>query len=96
MVERLVPELNPDDERQVADYMAALASSTLASLPEPASAETLWVRAHLVERWKAERRAQRPLDAFESVHVGLGLVAAAVLLFWAAPLLSHTLNFIRP
>jgi hypothetical protein len=56
-------------------------------VPALPGADVVWVKAQLVRRWEAERRIERPLEAMQSVHIALGLVAAVVLLVWSAPLL---------
>jgi hypothetical protein len=96
MVERLIRQLTADEERRVAEYMSSLASSTIAAAPAPQAASAIWVKAQLLSRWDAERKAMRPLDAIEPVQIGLGLVAAAVLLMWSAPALMSSLAFLRP
>jgi hypothetical protein len=63
---------------------AAFYERTVPALP---GADVVWVKAQLVRRWEAERRIERPLEAMQSVHIALGLVAAVVLLVWSAPLL---------
>jgi hypothetical protein len=95
MVERFLPGLDADEERHVADFMSALATATAASVPPLQGADAVWVRAHLLSRWEAERRAQRPLDAMERVQIGLGLVAAVVLFVWSTPLLMSSFDFMR-
>ncbi len=94
MVERFLPQLNDDDERNVAEYMATLAAATIAAAPMPASADVLWLKAQLLKRWEAERKAQRPLDAMEPVQIGLGLVAAVVLMAWSVPALVRSFSFL--
>ena len=96
MVERLMARLTADEERRVAEFMATLASSTMAAAPAPPAASAIWVRAQLLSRWDAERKATRPLDVIEPLQIGLGLVAAAVLLMWSAPALMSSLAFLRP
>jgi hypothetical protein len=96
MVERLMPRLTVDEERRVAEYMSSLASSTVAAAAAPQAASAVWVKAQLLRRWDAERKATRALDAIEPLQIGLGLVAAAVLLMWSAPALMSSLAFLRP
>ena len=88
VVDRLLPPtVTDDEERELARYMSGLATDTLAHVPALPAADVVWVKAQLVRRWEAERRIERPLEAMQSVHIGLGLVAAVVLLVWTAPLL---------
>lgn len=96
MVERLVPQLTADEERRIAEFMASLASATITAAPAPPAASSVWVKAQLLSRWDAERKATRPLDVIEPLQIGLGLVAAAVLLMWSAPALMSSLAFLRP
>ena len=79
----------------VAGFMSRFAASTIAAAPVPA-ADLVWLKASLVHRWNAERQAQRPLDAMQSIHIGLGLVAAVVLFVWSAPALLTALNALQP
>lgn len=95
MVERFLPELDDEDERRVADYMSTLAAATPASMRALPAGEAIWVKAQLLRRWEAERQAQRPLDAMEPVQIGLGFVAAVVLLVWSAPVLMRSLEFLQ-
>jgi hypothetical protein len=88
VVDRLLPPtVTDDDERDLARYMSGLAADTLARVPALPGADVVWVKAQLVRRWEAERRIERPLEAMQSMHIALGLVAAVVLLVWSAPLL---------
>ena len=96
MVERLLPDISETEGRALTDYMSELGTATLAAVPAMPQAELVWVKAALVRRWEAERQAQRPLDAMQSVHIGLGLVAALVLLTWSAPALLRSLTALQP
>lgn len=95
MVERVMPELTGDEERRVAEYMSSLASATMSVAPAPPPAGVLWVKAQLLSRWEAERKAVRSLDAIEPLQIGLGLVAAAVLLVWSGPVLLSSFSFLQ-
>ena len=95
MVDRLLPRLTDTDERAVDSFMSGLASATTGVAAVPA-ADLVWLKASLVRRWDAERRAQRPLDTMQSVHIGFGLVAAVVLFVWSAPTLLTALTSLRP
>ena len=80
--------LNPEEERAVAAFMSRLAKLRI---PNPESripaATTLWSKAKLIQRWEAERRAQRPLDIMQPIEIVGGLVAAGLLLYWSLPYL---------
>jgi len=78
------PELEDDDERMVAAFMARVAALPAANvtLPDPMP---LWWKGQLVRRWEAERQAQQPLDVMERVEIAAGLAAAAGLLLWVTP-----------
>lgn len=75
-------DLNPDEERAVAALMSRVANLRI---PDPGSrnpdAAVLWSKARLIQRWEAERRAQRPLDIMQPIEIAGGLVAAGVLLY---------------
>jgi hypothetical protein len=83
----LLPPVTDAEERELVRYMSGLAADTLARVPELPGADALWLKAQLVRRWEAQRRIERPLETMQSLHIGLGLVAAVVLLVWTAPLL---------
>jgi hypothetical protein len=81
-------DLNPDEERAVAAFMSRVANLRI---PDPDSrirdATALWSKARLIQRWEAERRAQRPLDIMQRIEMVGGLVAAGLLLYWSLPYL---------
>jgi hypothetical protein len=52
---------------------------TEAPLPDPTY---LWWKAELLRRWDAQQRVTAPIEIGEQVQMGLGLIAAAGLLFW--------------
>jgi hypothetical protein len=82
---------NRDDEQVVVEYMTRLANSVpgrMSQVPDPA---VLWVKAQMLKRWDAERRAQAPLDVMEPVQIAAGLAAAAVLFVWSFPSLIQAL-----
>ena len=80
-----------DDERVVVEYMTRLADATpvrASQVPDPG---VLWVKAQMLKRWDAERRAQAPLDVMEPIQIAVGVAAAAVLFVWSLPSLIQTL-----
>jgi hypothetical protein len=81
-------DLKPEEERTVAAFMSRVATLRV---PSPASripdAAALWSKAKLIQRWEAERRAQRPLDIMQPIEIAGGLVAAGLLLYWSLPYL---------
>ncbi len=95
MAEHLRPQPTDTENLAIAGFMSRLAASTIAAAPVPA-ADLVWLKASLVRRWNAERQAQRPLDTMQSVHIGLGLVAAVVLFVWSAPALLTVLTALQP
>lgn len=79
-------DLGEDDERAVAAFMKRLAAlPPPAGLPDPAQ---LWLKARLLRKWDAERRAQRPLDWMHPIEIVGELLAAGLLLYWSLPFLS--------
>ena len=54
------------------------------SVQDPAR---LWWKAQLLKKWKAERRAQLPLDVMHPIEIAGGLVAAGLMLYWSLPYL---------
>jgi hypothetical protein len=81
-------DLNRDEERAVAAFMSRVANLRIPSpgsrIPDPVA---LWCKAQLIQRWEAERRAQRPLDIMQPIEIAGGLVAAGLLLYWSLPYL---------
>jgi hypothetical protein len=92
MVEWLLGAMSADEEEHVAAYMSRLSQAASRHVPSLPSAELGWVKAHMLERWAAERRAQAPLDAMEPLQIGAGLVAAGILLFWSLPALLRVIS----
>jgi hypothetical protein len=84
-----------EDETVVADYMSRLASVQSSASARLPGADVLWVKAQLLRRWDAERKAQAPLDLMEPVQVAVGLAAVAVLLVWSLPSLQQALALLR-
>jgi hypothetical protein len=86
MTERF--DLDADEEGAVAAFMSRVANLRIpdpgSRLPDPVA---LWTKAKLLQRWDAERRAQRPLDIMQPIEIAGGLVAAGLLLYWSLPYL---------
>ena len=80
-----------DDEEAVVDYMKKLANTVPHRTSQVPDASVLWVKAQMLRRWDAERKAQAPLDVMEPVQIAAGLVAAAVLFVWSLPSLLQAL-----
>jgi hypothetical protein len=82
-------EWTDDDERVVSGFMQRVAAlPSLAPMRDPMQ---LWWKAQLLQRWDASRRVQAPLDVAERVEIVAGLVAAGVLVTWAAPTVGRLL-----
>jgi hypothetical protein len=75
-------DLDDAEEKAVADFMSQIANLRV---PDPGTripgTVELWCTAKLIERWEAERRAQRPLDIMQRIEIAGGLVAAGLLLY---------------
>jgi hypothetical protein len=80
-----------DDEQLVVDYMKKLANPLPQRTSQVPDAGMLWVKAQMLRRWDAERKAQAPLDVMEPVQIAAGLAAAAVLFVWSLPSLLQVL-----
>ena len=79
-----------DDDQAVVEYMTRLANAAppqVSQVPDPA---VLWVKAQMLRRWDAERKAQAPLDVMEPIQIAAGVAAAAVLFVWSLPSLIQT------
>lgn len=84
-----------DGEQVIADYMSRLAGAPTPESPTLPDADALWLKAELLKRWDAERKAEAPLDLMEPVQIVVGLAAAAVLLVWSLPSLIRALALLR-
>jgi hypothetical protein len=85
---------DPDDAEDddiVAEYMHRLANATPAKMSQAPAASVLWVKAQMLRRWDAERKAQAPLDVMEPIQIAAAIAAAAVLFVWSLPSLIQTL-----
>jgi hypothetical protein len=91
MLEWLLRTMTADEEQDVAAYMSRLAHATNQAARLP-TVDLLWVKAQMLERWEAERRAQAPLDVMEPFQIAAGLVAAGILLFWSLPALIRVIS----
>ena len=80
-----------DDEEAVVDYMKKLANTVPHRTSQVPDASVLWVKAQMLRRWDAERKAQAPLDVMEPVQIAAGLVAAAVLFVRSLPSLLQAI-----
>ena len=80
-----------DDERVIDEYMTRLADAVPARMSQVPAPNVLWVKAQMLRRWDAERKAQTPLDVMEPVQIGAGLAAAAVLFVWSFPSLLQAI-----
>src|SRR5688572_7724161 len=92
MVEWLLRIMSADEEQDVAAYMSRLATASIRHASRLPTADVLWVKAQMLERWEAERRVQAPLDVMEPFQIGAGLVAAGILLFWSLPALIRVIS----
>lgn len=68
----------------VATWMRTMAdtSAEAHALPDP---RVLWLKAQLVHRWNATRRAEVPVDAMERIQVLVLLIGVAGILVWQVP-----------
>jgi hypothetical protein len=82
-------------DQMVADYMHSVAHATVPVAPHLPDPAVLWLKAQIVKRWDAERRAQAPLDMMEPVQVAVALVAAMVLFAMSLPSLMRVLALLR-
>src|SRR5688572_32878075 len=85
------PALTPQDEAAIAAFMNRLAAAPPRhdlALPE---AELVWLKAQLLRRWDAERRAEIPLDIMEPVQIAGGLAVAGLLMTWSLRRVDRTL-----
>jgi hypothetical protein len=92
MLESLLRTMTADEEQDVAAYMSRLAHAASRQAARLPTVDLLWVKAQMLERWEAERRAQAPLDVMEPFQIAAGLVAAGILLFWSLPALIRVIS----
>ena len=91
MVNWLLQDVTPEEEKAVAAFMARLAATPVVDARVP-SADVVWWKARLLAQWDAERKVQRPLDVMEPVQIVAGLVAAGLLLAWSLPSLVRIIT----
>ena len=91
MVEWLLGIMSADEEQDVAAYMSRLATASIRHAARLPTVDVLWVKAQMLRRWDAERKAQAPLDVMEPIQIAAGVAAAAVLFVWSLPSLIQTL-----
>ena len=91
MRERVNGAATHDEEQVIVDYMARLATAVPAAKSRMPDPDVLWVKAQMLRRWDAERKALAPLDAMEPIQIVAGLAAAAVLLMWSFPSLIQAI-----
>jgi hypothetical protein len=80
-----------DDDQAVVEYMTRLANAVPPQMPQVPDPGVLWVKAQMLRRWDAERKAQAPLDVMEPIQIAAGIAAAVVLFVWSLPSLIQTL-----
>jgi hypothetical protein len=68
-----------DAVAEVIAWMERLAAEPL-PLPPPRDPAFIWMKAQMLERWEAQRKMAAPIDAGESLQVGLGGAGSLVLL----------------
>ncbi len=73
------------DERMLEAFMRRLHATALREAPRMPDAKVLWLKAGLIRRWEAERRAHVPIDLMEPFEIAASVAAAMLLLFWSLP-----------
>jgi hypothetical protein len=76
-----------DEERTIAALMARVASAPLPAHHIP-NAETIWWQAQLRRRQEDRRRAQRPIEVMEWIHLGAVAATATAVVVWSLPTLA--------
>ena len=70
---------NEADEQTIAAFMAHVSMLPMTSvLPHPVQ---VWCRAQLLERWRAERRARRPISVMRPIEIAATLIGAVWLFY---------------
>lgn len=80
-------DLDENDERAIAAFMARVATVTaaLGELPRAVDPMHVWWKAQLLRRWDAERTVEAPLDVMYPVEIAAGVGVAAWLLYLSLP-----------
>ena len=65
----------------VAGWMRQFAAWPVDGPPPPDPMHT-WLRAELLRRWDAQRKAESPIEVGERIQVGVALAGATALLAW--------------
>jgi hypothetical protein len=79
------------NDEVIVEYMNRLANSAPVRMSQVPDAGVLWVKAQMLRRWDAERKAQAPLDVMEPIQIAAGIAAAVVLFVWSLPSLFQAL-----
>ncbi len=67
------------NEQAIAAFMARVSALPVTStLPDPMQ---VWCRAHLLERWSAERRARLPITVMRPIEIAASLIGAVWLFY---------------
>lgn len=88
-------EVNADEDRAIAAFMARLAHTPTGSEPSLPGADVLWWKAQLLRRWEAERKVQAPLDLMEPFQIAAALAAVAAVVVWALPSVVRAFSLIH-
>ena len=74
-----------DAERVLTTFMRALHDAPVHVTSRLPPADVLWLKAKLIAKWEAQRRARLPLEAMEPWDLAATAAAATILLFWSLP-----------
>jgi len=88
------PDLSPEEEREIAGFLARLAATPAPRTPAPTGHGAIWWKAQLLRRWDEERRAAKPLAVMEPIQVVAALTTAALVFLWALPSLVNALSLV--
>jgi hypothetical protein len=67
------------------DFMRRLGATPVEEAPRLPDADVLLLKAQLIRRWEAHRRAAMPIDVMQPFEIAAGMAAAMLLLFWSVP-----------
>jgi hypothetical protein len=77
--------LTAGDDQLLTAFMQRLHTTPVGVASQLPGADVLLLKAQLLRRWEAQRKAQRPMELMEPVEIAAGLAAAMLLLSWTVP-----------
>ena len=78
-------DVTPAEELGLSAFMRELQAAALDREPRMPGADVMVLKAQLIRKWEAQRRAMRPIELMEPLEIAASLAAAVLLLAWSVP-----------